>query len=138
MFYLEHLYHSVFTVWNADPLEFKLVDFAEIHRRYARRYELKKFKGYMKTILKNYKNQTQQFEKKDERVPWTSRDKGKSKGWQLLYDLLMDKRSSRKLTGMTIDEIHKSNPNFECYPINDFKKYYNDMKKLTGKCFNCT
>ena len=82
---------------------------------------------------KNCKNHTQQFKEEDEIVPWSSR-KGKSKGWQLLYDLLMDVRSSRQLTTMAIEEIHRSNPNFVCYPINDFKKYYNDMKKLTSKC----
>ena len=131
--------HSVFSalviwVWASDPLEFKMVDFAEIHYRYARRYDLAKFKGYMKTILKNFKNQTQQFERKDENIPWTSKKKGKSKGWQLLYDLLMDERSRRKLDGMTLEEIHASNPNFERYPINDFKKYYREMNKLTGEC----
>ena len=45
---------------------------------------------------KNCKNHTQQFKEEDEIVPWSSR-KGKSKGWQLLYDLLMDVRSSRQL-----------------------------------------
>jgi hypothetical protein len=58
-----------------DPLEFKLVNFAEIHQMYASRYDLKKFKGYMQTILKNYKNGTQQFKEKNVVEAWSSRDK---------------------------------------------------------------
>jgi hypothetical protein len=59
----------------SDPVESKLVNFEEIHRRYAKRYDLGKFKGYMKTILKNYKDGTQEFVKKDDIEPWTSRSK---------------------------------------------------------------
>ena len=86
----------------------------------------------MQTILKNYKNGTQQFVRKDETEPWTSRKK-KSKGWHLLYDLLIDKTSNQKLKDMSIEEIHASNPFFSCYPMDKFKKYHRDMVKLTGE-----
>lgn len=87
----------------------------------------------MKTILKNYKNKTQQFEEKDESAePWSSRSK-KSRGWHLLYDLMIDEKSNRQLKCMTIEDLRQSNQYFECYPLDAFKKYYADMKKLTGK-----
>lgn len=115
-----------------DPVEFKLVNFGEIHSRYAKRYDLNKFKGYMKTILTNYKSGTQEFTKKDEIEAWSSRNK-KSLGWHLLYDLMIDRKSRAKLDAMTLDEIHKSNKLFECYPIDKFKKYHRDMEKLAGE-----
>lgn len=116
----------------SDPVESKLVNFEEIHRRYAKRYDFGKFKGYMKTILKNYKDGTQEFVKKDDIEPWTSRSK-KSRGWHLLYDLMIDRKSRAKLNAMKLDEIHKSNKLFECYPIDKFKKYYREMAKLAGE-----
>ena len=79
-----------------DPLEFKLVQFTEIHQMYASRYDLKKFKGYMQTILKNYKNGTQQFKEKIAFEAWSSQNK-KSKGWHLLYALLIEIDSNKKL-----------------------------------------
>jgi hypothetical protein len=79
----------------------------------------------MKTILKNYKNGTQEFVKKDDIEPWTSRSK--------LYDLMIDRKSREKLNAMKLDEIHKSNKLFECYPIDKFKKYYREMAKLAGE-----
>ena len=117
---------------TTDPTEYKLVKFADIHQMYARRYELKKFKGYMQTILKNYKNGTQQFEVKSEVEKWSTRSK-KSLGWHLLYDLLIDKRTSERLKRMKVEEIHESNPLFSCYSFDSFKKYYKDMVKLTGE-----
>ena len=99
---------------------------------YARRYELKKFKGYMKTILKHYKLGTQQFEVKNEVEKWSTRSK-KSLGWHLLYDLLIDKTTKKRLEELTVEEIHETNPLFNCYPIDSFKKYYKDMVKLTGE-----
>lgn len=117
---------------TSDPVEFKLVNFDEIHRRYAKRYELNKFKGYMKTILKNYKSGTQQFQKKVEVEPWSRRNK-KSQGWHLLYDLMIDEKSNGTIRRMSIEEIHQSNKCFSCYPVDKFKKYHRDMVKLTGK-----
>jgi hypothetical protein len=57
------------------PVEFNLINFVEIYCWYAKRYELKKFTGYMKTILKNYKNQTQELKKIDDIEPWITRSK---------------------------------------------------------------
>ena len=99
-----------------DPLEFKLVDYDEIHSRYAKQYDKKKFKGYFQTILKNYKNQTQQFKVDNVVEPWTSRTK-KSTGWHLLHDLLIDHTTRRQVESMTLEQVHKSNPNFECYEL---------------------
>ena len=100
---------------------------------YASRYDLKKFKGYMQTILKNYKNGTQQFKEKIAVEAWSSSQNKKSKGWHLLYALLIEIDSNKKLKAMSLEEIHQSNPNFQCYDIGKFKKYYKDMIKLTGE-----
>jgi hypothetical protein len=89
-------------------------------------------KGYMQTILKNYKNGTQQFKEKNVVEAWSSRDK-KSQGWHLLYILLIETESNKKLKAMSLEEIHQSNPSFQCYDIGKFKKYYKDMVKLTGE-----
>ena len=102
---------------------------------YASRYDLKKFKGYMQTILKNYKNGTQEFKEKIAFEAWSSQNK-KSKGWHLLYALLIEIDSNKKLKAMSLEEIHQSNPNFQCYDIGKFKKYYKDMIKLTGEFFD--
>ena len=120
----------------SDPVEIKLVNFEAIHAKYAKRYDLKKFKGYMKTILKNYKDETQQFEKKNDVEPWSQRNK-KSRGWHLLYDLMIDEKSNRTLSRMSLEEIHQSNKCFSCYPIDKFKKYHRDMVNLTGEWIEC-
>lgn len=127
-----HQMHIIVLFRIIDPLEFKLVRYSEIHQLYAKRYDVKKFKGYMQTILKNYKNGTQQFKEKVETEAWSTRNK-KSIGWHLLYDLLIETDSRAKLKTMSLQEIHESNPNFQCYSIDKFTKYYNDMIIFTGK-----
>ena len=129
---VQHIHIMGLILFIPDPLEFKLVNFTEIHQMYASRYDLKKFKGHMQTILKNYKNGTQQFKEKIVIEAWSSRDK-KSQGWHLLYILLIETDSNKKLKAMSLEEIHQSNPSFQCYDIGKFKKYYKDMIKLTGE-----
>ncbi len=114
-----------------DPTDFKHINYKEIHQCYASRYELSRFKGYMTTILNNYKSGARQF-KDDDIEPWTSRSK-RSKGWHLLYGLLMNTASKEKLKRMSVDDIHKSEPTFKRYGIKDFEKYYRDMIKLCEK-----
>jgi hypothetical protein len=89
----------------------------------------------MKTILKNCKSEMQQFEKKNDVEPWSQRNKI-SRGWHLLYDLMIDKRT-RTLSRMSLEEIHQSNKCFSCYPIDKFKKYHRDMINLTGEWIEC-
>lgn len=116
-----------------DPTDFNNVAFQEIHKRYAPRYQLSRFKGYMKSILKNFKDGTRQFKDDSNGIePWTSRSK-RSEGWHLLYGLLVDNESRDRLEAMSLQDIWESNRLFKCYPLNDFKKYYKDMDKLTKK-----
>jgi hypothetical protein len=46
---------------------------------------------------------------------------------------LIETESNKKLKAMSLEEIHHSNPSFQCYDIGKFKKYYKDMVKLTGE-----
>ena len=80
-----------------SPIHNMLDDMEKLRQNYAPRYKLSKFKGYMKTIMKNYNEKKGPF--KDEVEPWATRKKVKSKGYALLFTLLMNKET----TG--IDEV---------------------------------
>ena len=80
-----------------SPIHKILDKINDIHRLYAPRYQLNRFKGYMKTIMKNYNQKKGPF--KSEMEPWATRKKIKSQGYALLFTLLMNKET----TG--IDEV---------------------------------
>ena len=47
--------------------------------------------------------------------------------------LYMDKANYRLISGMSVEEIWKSHPQFQLYELEKFKNYNSNMKKLTAK-----
>lgn len=105
-------------------------DMKEVHKKYGSRYQFSKFKGYMKTIMKNYDQKKGPF--KDAIEPFYNRKKVKSQGYALLFTLLMN-RETTGVDKMTIESLWSSHPVFSQYPLDQFKEYYKRMVKLTDK-----
>lgn len=131
-------------------------DMKAIHMKYGSRYQFSKFKGYMKTIMKNYDKKKGPF--KDAIEPFYNRKKIKSPAYALLFTLLInkettgvDKVSSSVLFAMfsifydthfvfpaqskqmTTEALWSSHPVFSQYPLDHFKEYHKRMIKLTDK-----
>ena len=85
----------------------------------------------MMTILKNYKNQTQDFKKIDVIEPWTTRSE--ESGVASVVHPVDYSSLKRKLLVMTLEDIHQSAPCLSSYELSAFEKYYRDMLKLTGE-----
>lgn len=143
-----HLY-----VGQYSTNDFGQVNFARIHATYAKRYKLARFRENLKLLLRHALNKTGPFVEKEEQrteampdakqspgkegiEPWKSKSK-RSKGWYLLYGLRMDQVTNAELDTMTLEEIWESNKHFKCYPLNKFKMYDIEMKKLTNKLRQC-
>jgi hypothetical protein len=123
-----HLYIGDYTESN-----FKNVNFKQLHKLYASRYPLSRFRVNCVAILKHKLKGTGPFKEQHSEAeiePWKTRS-SRSKGWNLLYGILMDPVTSRELTTLTLDELWNSNQHFKCYAKADFRKYLKDMKTLT-------
>jgi hypothetical protein len=111
------------------------IDQARIQKMYAPKHEMSKFHPNFKRLIESKKKMTGLFKetaKKNE--PWYTSSKKTSLGYTLLYDLNL--KQSSMINPMTAEEIWKSQPKFQKYQLNDFKKYSKNMKKwfLIGLC----
>lgn len=123
-----HLQIGVYTNDDWDQVNFK-----GIHSSYAPKYKLSNFRANLKRILHRKLVGTGPFKVEQETTePWTSRTE-RSKAWHLLYGLRMSDETNDELNSMTAEEIWESNELFKQYPLQDFKKYNNDMIKSTTK-----
>lgn len=131
--------HDPIHLWSAE----------KVHKTYASGYKYKNFQQNYKRMLKslgidpmNNKKKKQkssddgktegiQNDTSNEPEKWNTRSK-KSKGYKLLYKLFMD-QSKSGIDQKTTEEIWKSHRRFSCYPLKDFKKYVDKMKKMTDK-----
>ena len=121
-----HLHIGTYT--SSDWSE---VNFTSISRIYAPRYQSKLFRENLKRLLKHKLAGTGPFEEEAKTIkPWTSKS-GRSKGWNLLYGLYMDPVTCVEVKKMSLDELWNSDPNFKCYPKQDFRKYNKAMVKVT-------
>jgi hypothetical protein len=101
----------------------------KIHQDYAPRYSAKN----VQKLLDHFRAKTGPFKNNsDEEVePWKSR-KGKSKASSLLEKLLMNPEKYH-INEKNVDEIYCSSTLFQKYPIEDFRKYYEEMEELTNR-----
>jgi len=133
-----------------DPLsDIHLMSKEQIWRKYAANFDETKTKNNLSYLLRQHKNSdgpfspSQSAPEKNARgassnnnkdtesgvQPWTSKKK-RSNGWYLLYKLRLFPDKSG-VSSMTQKEIWESSKLFKCYPFADFKKYDNEMMKLT-------
>jgi hypothetical protein len=119
----------------------------KLWQEYAPQFQRCKFKGYMETIMKNFRAKKGEF--KD---TWSAKKDGNhSKEYSLLYKLMMKNdivgvsttidctfSSHHLLTPclpsvlqMSVAEVHANHGLFTMYPLDEFKRYYNNMKAIT-------
>ena len=125
-----HLYIGDYT-----EKSFKNVNFKQLHKVYASRYPFSRFRPNFISILKHKLNGTGPFREENPETatePWKTRST-RSKGWNLLYGILMDPVTNAEALTLSIDELWNSNQNFNCYPKADFQKYFKEMKAMTEK-----
>ena len=113
--------------------DFKDVNFKQMLNKYAgNKYKLSNFKENIKRLLLNRQQKTGPF-KAEGVEPWYTSPKNVSRGYSLLFMLLMDSNKSRIISTMAVEEIWKSHPQFQLYELDKFKTYFKNMKNLTAK-----
>lgn len=118
-----------------------VINYTQILNKYAPNHNMKNFRPNIKRLIENKKNKTGPFKEGSGGTsgvsngvkqvdPWFTSSKKISLGYTLLHDMYMfDKRTK----SMKVDEIWASQPQFQLYPLKDFKTYNNNMKKLVAK-----
>ena len=66
--------------------------------------------------------------------PWYSSIKNTSRAYTLLHDKYLFHPS--RISRMSAEDIWKSQPEFQKYPLNDFKRYNKSMKILVSNKVN--
>jgi len=112
------------------------INYAEIHKRYAPKHEMAKFRQNFKRLIESKKNMTGPFKetakkKSSETEPWYTSSKKTCLGYTLLHDMYLNQPNI--INHMTAEEIWTSQPEFQKYPLDDFKRYNKSMKILVSK-----
>ena len=121
-------------VGNYTTTDFSKVNFRQILQQYAgnKQYKMSNFRENVKRLLRHLLAKTGPF--KPEKIePWYTSAKNVSRGYALLFALYMDPEESRKLAGMSAEQIWRSHPQFRLYDLEKFVKHNKDMKELTDK-----
>jgi hypothetical protein len=108
---------------------------AKIHELYALKHEVSKFCQNFKRLIESKKNKTGLFKetskkKSDEIKPWYTRSKMTCRGYTLLHDMYM--KQPNVIIPMTAEELWTSQPEFQKYPLEDFKRYNKNMRILVS------
>jgi hypothetical protein len=114
----------------------RTIKYAKIHELYAPEHDMNKFRQNIKRLIESKKNKTGPFKetpkkKKDEIEAWYSSSKKTCRGYTLLHDMYL--KNWDMINPMTAEEIWMSQPEFQKYPLNDFKTYNKSMKNLVYK-----
>jgi hypothetical protein len=108
------------------------VDYAKIRELYAPKHEMNKFHPNLKGLIECKVHMTGPFKEttkaSKELEPWYSSSKNTSCAYTLLHDTYLF--HSCRISRMTAEDIWKSQPEFQKYPLNDFKKYNRNVKIL--------
>jgi hypothetical protein len=111
------------------------VNYAKIQELYAPKNELKKFRPILKRFIEckmHMMGPSKEVEKVTKGLKtWYSSSKNTSRAYTLLHDKYLF--HSSRISRMTAENIWKSQPEFQKYPLNDFKKYNRNMKILVSK-----
>jgi hypothetical protein len=109
------------------------INYARIQKMYAPKHEMSKFCPNLKRLIESKKKMAGPFKFKEtakKSEPWYTSSKKTSLEYTLLHDMYL--KQSSIINPMTAEEIWKSQPKFQKYQLNDFKKYNNNMKKLVS------
>ena len=111
------------------------INYAEIRKLYAPKQEMTKFRQNFKRLIESKKNMTGPFKetakkKKNEIEPWYTSSKKTYLGYTLLHDMYLNQPNI--INHMTAKEIWTSQPEFQKYPLDDFKRYNKNMKILAS------
>ena len=115
------------------------VNYAKIQEVYAPKHDKNRFRQNFQRLIKNKKEMTGPFKvmtstkKKstNEIEPWYTSSKRTCLGYTLLHDMYV--KQPNVINPMTAEEIWKSQPEFQKYPLQDFKKYNKNMKALVSQ-----
>ncbi len=115
------------------------VNYAKIRELYAPKHEMKNFCPNLKRMIEYKMMKTGPFmvpAKNNESLsPWYTSSKKTSLAYTLLHD--MYRFNSIKINRIQAEDIWKSHPQFQQYPLEDFKRYNKNMKnldKMQRKC----
>ena len=78
-----------------------------------------------------FANDEEEEEEEDKIDKWYTSTNNHSAAYALLHLLYMDSSKVNIINNMSAEQIWQSHPLFRSYPIDDFKKYNANMKKLT-------
>jgi hypothetical protein len=111
------------------------INYAEIQKLYAPKHEMTKFRQNFKRLIESKKNMTGPFKetakkKSNEIEPWYTSSKKTCLGYTLLHDMYLNQPNI--INHMTAKEIWTSQPEFQKYPLDDFKRYNKNMKILVS------
>ena len=113
------------------------VNYAKIRELYAPNHEMNKFCPNLKRLIESKMHMKGPFKEttttkaSKELEPWYSSVKNTSRAYTLLHDKYLFHPS--RIVRMSAEDIWKSQPEFQKYPLNDFKRYNKSMKILVSK-----
>jgi len=113
-----------------------------IYEEYAHQYDRKKSMTNLNYLMNQFNKKEGPFSEKNDKKgeaskgddyiePWYERSKP-SKAYTMLYQLYMDK-TTEYTYDMEAKDIWELHHQFMRYPLNDFKKYNTNMKRLAAK-----
>lgn len=127
-----HLYYSDRS--NNGKYE---INYSSIRDKYASpNHDMKKFRPNMKRLIDSFAKKTGPFKEESANEtnkvePWYTSNKKKSLGYILLHDLY--RFEATRMNNMPAAQIWAAYPQFQLYPLDDFKKYNTNMKSLVSK-----
>jgi hypothetical protein len=111
------------------------VNYAKIQALYAPKHEINKFCPNLKRLIECKMHMTGPFKETaketKELEPWYCSSKNTSRAYTLLHDTYLF--HSSRISRMTTKDILRSQPEFQKYLLNNFKKYNRNMKILVSK-----
>ena len=114
-----------------------VINYSSIRDKYASpNHNMKKFRPNVKRLIESCVKKTGPF--KEESVndtnkvePWYTSSTNTSLGYILLRDLY--RFEATRMNNMSAAQIWAAHPQFQLYPLDDFKKYNTNMKKLVSR-----
>jgi hypothetical protein len=114
------------------------INYAKIQEVYAPKHDKNRFRQNFQRLMKSKKEMTGPFKvmtskkkSSNEIEPWYTSSKSRCLGYTLLYDMYV--KQPNMINPMTAEEIWKSQPEFQKYPLVNFKKYNKNMKVLVSQ-----
>ena len=109
------------------------VIYAKIQEVYAPKpkHDKNRFRQNFQRLIKSKKKMMGPFKEMTEIESWYTSSKRTCLGYTLLHDMYV--KQPNMINPMTAEEIWKSQPEFQKYPLVNFKKYNKNMKVLVSQ-----